>query len=349
MVFQGQKTKKMNTIDFKDPWKDISPPDHVSLLSARRADPSLKWDVFWAVDYNSNCLLVLQYSKGIKLRRRLPIIRGLRIEAHAVEHEPRDRITIRLIEHEQRDIFYRFCLDIIAATGMAVTEEDAVGRFFSRTWRWHRLLKTGSDDRLGTEEQRGLIGELGILERHLIPLLGSTEAVQCWSGPLGSPKDFEIGDVCIEAKTRRAVAKPEVIINSEHQLESSGIQAMFLYVTEVTQATSEDEDAFTVTMMARRIHATVANSDIAAVGFLEDRLNAAGFDWDDDYSGCRWIMGQCSMYDVRDDFPKITSSDVPSGISKLRYTLSLPDCETWRVETNELNRVIAEGDRHDES
>ena len=339
----------MNTTEFEDPWKDINPPDQASLLSARRADSSLKWDVFWAVDFNSNCLLVLQYGKGIELHRRLPKIRGLRIEAHGVEHEPKDRISIRLVEHEQRDIFYRFCLDVIAATGMAKTEEDAVGRFLSRTWRWHRLLKTGSDGRLGLEEQRGLIGELGILERHLIPILGAPEAVQCWTGPLGSPKDFEVGDICIEAKTRRAVAKPEVVITSEHQLESSGIKALFLYVTEVTQAPTDHKNAFTITTMARRIHDVVAHADIAAVGLLEDRLNAAGFDWEDDYTDCRWLIGQYSMYDVRDDFPRITSSDVPSGVSKLRYSLLLTDCETWRVETNVLDRVIGKGDHHEQS
>ena len=335
----------MNTTEFQDPWKDINPPDHASLLSARRADPSLKWDVFWAVDYNSNCMLVLQHGKGIELRRRLPTIHGLRIEEHTAEQGTKDRIAIRLVEQEQRDIFYRFCIDVIAGTGMAKTEEDAVGRFLARTWRWHRLLKSGSDGRLGLEEQKGLIGELGILERHLIPFLGASEAVQCWSGPLGSPKDFEVGDVCIEAKTRRAVAKPEVVITSEHQLESSGIKALFLYVTEVMQAPSDDQNAFTVSTMARRIHETVANTDIAAVGFLEDRLNAAGFDLEDDYSDCRWLMGRYSMYDVCDDFPRITSFHVPSGISNLRYSLSLLDCETWRVETNVLDRAIAKGDR----
>ena len=101
--------------------------------------------------------------------------------------------------------------------------------------------------------------------------------------------------------------------------------------------------------MARRIHETIANTDIAAVGLLEDRLNAAGFDWEDDYSDCRWLMGQYSMYDVRDDFPRITSSYVPSGISKLRYSLSLTDCEIWRVETNVLDTAIAKGDQHDGS
>ena len=338
----------MNTTEFQDPWKDINPPDQASLISARRADLSLKWDIFWAVDFNSNCMLVLQYGKGIELPRRLPMIRGLRIEGQTAEQGTKDRIAIRLVEQEQRDIFYRFCLDVIAATSMAKTEEDAVGRFLSRTWRWHRLLKSGSDGRLGLEEQKGLIGELGILERHLIPILGAPEAVQCWTGPLGSPKDFEVGDICIEAKTRRAVAKPEVVIASEHQLESSGIKALFLYVTEVTQAPSEDKNAFTVTTMVRRIHETVANADFAAVGYLEDRLNAAGFDWEDDYSNCRWLMGQYSMYDVRDDFPKITSSYVPSGISKLRYSLSLTDCEIWRVETNVLDCAITKGDRRDE-
>ena len=339
----------MNTTEFQDPWKDINPPEHASLLSARRADTSLRWGVFWAVDYNSNCMLVLQYGKGIDLPRRLPMIRGLRIEGHTAEQGTQDRIAIRLVEQEQRDIFYRFCLDVIAATGMAKTEEDAVGRFLARTWRWHRLLKSGSDGRLGLEEQKGLIGELGILERHLIPILGAAEAVQCWTGPLGSPKDFEVGSICIEAKTRRAVAKPEVVITSEHQLASSGIEALFLYVTEVTQAPSDDGNAFTVTTMARRIHERVASTDIAAVGTLEDRLNAAGFDWEDDYSDCQWLMGQYSMYDVRDEFPRITSLHMPSGISNLRYSLSLTDCEAWRVETNELDRAISIGDRNERS
>ncbi len=349
MAFRRQRTKAMNTTELQDPWKDINPPEHASLLSARRADPSLKWDVFWAVDFNSNCMLVLQYSKEIELPRRLPMIRGLRIEGHTAEQGTKDRIAIRLVEQEQRDIFYRFCIDVIAATGLAKTEEDAVGRFLARTWRWHRLLKSGSDGRLGLEEQKGLIGELGILERHLIPILGASEAVQCWSGPLGSPKDFEVGDVCIEAKTRRAVAKPEVVITSEHQLDSSGIEALFLYVTEVTQAPTDNSSAFTVLTMARRIHETIADTDIAAVGLFEDLLSATGFDWEGDYSDCRWLMGQYTMYHVRDDFPRITSSYVPSGISKLRYSLSLLECETWRVETSVLDRVIGKGDRDEQS
>lgn len=63
-----------------------------------------------------------------------------------------------------------------------------------------------SFSRLSAEEQKGLIGELLVLERYLIPLFGPADATSAWVGPTGSPKDFECGRTAIEAKARRGAA-----------------------------------------------------------------------------------------------------------------------------------------------
>ena len=70
----------------------------------------------------------------------------------------------------------------------------------SRAWRWHHLLKGGRDGRLSPDEQKGLIGELLVFEAILLEKLSPANAINCWTGPLGAPKDFEIGGVLYRVK-----------------------------------------------------------------------------------------------------------------------------------------------------
>ena len=314
-----------------DPWSGIdSPPVRTARINARRVAPETPWNLYWAVDSGHNVLLILQHAGGIRRSRRLPRFRGLRVEAQPADGGTDERIVIRLTDREQRDIFLRFCRDIVEATALAKTEEQAVERFLARTWRWHRLLQGSRDGRLGDEEQKGLIGEFVVLERHLLPVLGTLDAVRCWTGPTGTPQDFEISRVHVEAKARGASA-PRVTISSEHQLESASADTLYLHVTEVTIAAEDAAGAVTVTGMASRIRALMVGQDMAAVELFEARLEAAGFDWTDDYSDKLWLVGGEFLYEVREGFPRITSATVPRGTGDVRYTISLPDCEAFRV------------------
>ena len=329
------------TADPGDPWKDIAPPGRAPSVSARRVDPASPWGVFWAVDSDRNCLLILQHRKEIEAPHRLPRLRGLRVDVHAPADEPHDWLVIRLVDREQREIFHRLCLDIVAATGLARTEEQAIQRFLARTWRWHRLLTGARDGRLSDEEQKGLLGELGVLGKRLVPALGAAEAVKCWTGPLDSPKDFEIGGICVEAKTRRGAAAPHVAVSSEHQLDSSGVDILFLHVAEVSAGGSDAAGAVTITEVASDLREMVAECDMAAVDLLEERLTAAGFEWTDDYSDRRWILGREHLFEVREGFPRVVPSMLPHGVSNLRYTISLRDCEPFRVEAAALVEAIS--------
>ena len=312
-----------------DPWRDIAAA-HASQLNARRVTQATPWGLYWAVDAERNVLLILEHSGTSRRSRRLPRLRGLRVETQAADGGSDERIVIRLTDPEQRDIFLRFCRDIVDATALAQTEEQAVERFLARTWRWHRLLQGGRDKRLGDDEQRGLIGELVVLERHLLPALDALDAVRCWTGPLDAPHDFEISRIHVEAKARGS-ATPRVLISSEQQLESGNADRLFLHVTEVTTATEGGGDALTVTDIATRIRVVLAGRDMAAVDIFEERVGAVGFDWTDDYSDKAWVVGQEALYDVREGFPRITPAMVPGGVGNVRYVISLPDCEEFRV------------------
>ena len=150
------------------------------------------------------------------------------------------------------------------------------------------------------------------------------------SGAGDAPHDFEISRIHVEAKARGSAA-PRVTISSEHQLESGSADRLFLHVTEVTTTAEGGSDALTVTDIATRIRVVLAGRDMAAVDIFEERLGAVGFDWTDDYSDKSWVVGQETLYEVREGFPRTTPAMVPGGVGIVRYMIALPDCEGFRV------------------
>ena len=328
------------TTESADPWGGIAGPDRTESVNAQRVSGASRWGLFWGVDAEQACLLMLRFQRGAQVSQELPRLRGLTVERRSPAADAEDVLIIRLLESEQREIFYRLCLDIVDATNGAATEAEALSRFVARTWRWHRLLRGGRDGRLNEEQQRGLVGELGLLERYLLSALGAAPAVRSWRGPLGAPKDFEIGRVCVEVKARRGDSAPQVTISSEHQLDSTGVDVLVLYVVEVVEAVGGTENAATVTEMANRIRAMVAARDPMAADLFDGRLFATGFDWADDYSDRRWVRGREHFFNVRDEFPRITRSGLPSGIVNVRYSVFLAECEVFRMNPEDLLDLV---------
>lgn len=330
-------------IDVADPWKPIEPPNQITNVSGRRIAPTFPWNIFWAVDMDRNCLLILKHDKANRPVKRLPKLSGIEVEARTPDGEGDDLLVIRLVDNEQREIFHRLCLDIISATKPAQTEQEAIERFLARTWRWHRLLRGGRDGRLSDEEQKGLLGELNVLQHILFPTIGIAAAIRSWTGPQGAPKDFEVGRICIEAKARRGAATPYVTISSEHQLDTNGIDALFLHVSEITAASEGDRSAVVISEVVRSVFEEVEQHDVSSLELFEERLTAVGFDWADDYTDREWLLGPEHLFEVKTDFPRVTPAMYPAGVGNLRYSIGLPECEPFRVGQDELRALISGG------
>lgn len=332
-----------------DPWKGLAPPEQTSTVSGRRVDPGLQLGLYWAVDADGSCLLIMQHAQENRPRNKLPNLRGLEIETRLPQGGSHALLVIRLKENEQREVFHRLCLDIIAATRLARSEEEAIERFLARTWRWHRLLRGGRDERLSDEEQKGLIGELRLMRQHLFPSIGVEASIKSWTGPLDAPKDFEIGRVCIEAKARRGAATPFVAISTEHQLDTAGLDALFLNVAEVTGTSEDDPKGVTVTGVARSVLEDIQMQVPSVVELIEERLLAVGFDWADHYGDKKWLIGPERVFEVIDGFPRITPQMYPTGATNVRYSISLQDCEPFRTDHARMTLLLAggvNGDQH---
>ncbi len=325
----------------ENPWRDISLPDIASSVNARRVDADLLWDFFWARGADRCVLLTLRHAARSAPVTPLPRLSDLEVTLSPTDDSGTRILALKLLDLGQQDIFYTLCLDIIAASEQAKSEADAVSVALMRTWRWCHLLRSGGSALLSAEEQKGLMGELLVLERLLLPQVGASAAVTAWRGPLDSPKDFEIGRVAIEAKARRGGGAPFVTIASEDQLDESGVDALFLYVVELSEASENAIDGLTVHDVADRIRKHLFSLDPGASGVFETLLLAAGLRPEDDYSNYRWLERASSLYLVTGEFPRIVRREIRSGVSHVRYSVSLAECEPFVTSVSALAEVFA--------
>lgn len=325
-----------------DPWKDLMPPSAASAINARRVDENNPWDFFWGRDMDGKCLLVLQHGVKSSPTRKLPTLKGIEVSISDGNGQDSQMLVFRLLDSRHRDIFHQLCVDIVAAGGAAGTEPEAVELAIARTWRWHHLLRGGTGERLSEDEQKGLIGELLILERHLLPHLSPINSLTAWRGPLGAPKDFEVGRISIEAKARRGAATPHITITSEHQLDGEGCDLLFLYVVDLSHASEGATRAFTVSDVAHRVRDRMS-LDPTVTDQYESLLAATGFRWEDDYSDFKWLEGHSHIYGVTGDFPRVTAREIVPGVSNVRYLVSLVECERFIVATKRLDQAITGG------
>lgn len=321
-----------------DPWTGLTSHVGLSGPNARRVSADAPWDFFWARD-DGKYALVLRHAAPASAASDLPNLRGIEVLSRQVSDD-RPAIVFRLQDSQQKDLFVQLCNDIIAAAGRGTDETEAVALAVARTWRWHHLLRDGGDSRLSVQEQKGLIGELTVLRDVLFPVMSKSDAVNAWMGPTGAPKDFEIGTLCIEAKARRGSATPYVAISSEFQLDLTGCNELFLHVTDVALEPLEGGVGRTLDELVADVVQLVSSDSPLAAQKLEQLTAAVGYRLEDDYSDNRWSVGEIRVFHVTDDFPRIGGMQLPTGISSVRYSLALGDCEPFAIEAGDLRTAV---------
>jgi len=324
-----------------DPWRDIHVPDVSASINARRVDAEAPRDFFWARDLDGKCLLALGHNVESMPDQKLPVFKGVEVFSTRETHDDYCLLCLRLLDDEHRDIFHHLCLDIMHGAAYAESEKQAISITLARTWRWHHLLRGGGRGRLSAEEQKGLIGELHVLEHILLPYLDASDAVEAWLGPSGAPKDFEVGRIAVESKARRGSATPYVKISSAEQLDDHGCDALFLHVLELAQVPVIDNEGLTLPEYIDRVQDLILDSDPGVLALYEGRVSAAGYQHTDDYSDMKWLEGPSYVFSVKSGFPRLISANVPLGVEAISYSVSLMDCESFIVDESELTEALS--------
>lgn len=269
---------------------------------------------------------MLLVAAETKVDEPRPILNGIKI-IEAPEEDGKSAFVLVLKRDEDRELFQHLCDDIVAASRDRVGDQAFLASTIRRAWKWHSLLRGGAKQRLGPEEQQGLVGELLFLER-LVSELSPKAALESWRGPLDEPKDFAFSDRMVEVKARH-VGKDAVKISSEAQLQTIDGQELFLAVFALAPAAADTADAVCLDTLVERVRSMMTVSDPSADEGFDARLLSAGYSRDEGYDDLWWVPMATSAYVVQGDFPRIESSGLPVGVSTVTYWLALDRCASF--------------------
>jgi hypothetical protein len=314
-----------------DPWQTINKPSGV-IVNAKRANENHPFDFFWAMDLDGHCLFIYEHDKSLKLSEKKPRLEGISIIDFLPDRGDKKRLILSLRQAEHREIFYRLCTDVLEATEQCKDPASALHVMIRRTWRWHQLLRGERDGRLSPEAQKGLIGELECLTKIVLPNYTPAEAMTFWEGPAGLPKDFVIGESCIEVKARRGAARPFVSISSEHQLDQAGFQNLYLYVVDLSPTAVTDDGSFNLNDYVDQAYQQIYSIDPGAVEIFETKLLEIGYQKEDDYTDRYWLLLGAQAYQVEESFPRIVDSSLPIGVSDVVYKIDLGELNNYSLD-----------------
>lgn len=172
---------------------------------------------------------------------------------------------------------------------------------------WRAFWSPGDRAPLSEQIQRGLIGELLVLER-LVDL--GVAAVDAWAGPDMDRHDFRTSHAALEVKTCLGLPRRHTI-SSLHQLAPSGGLPLYLASVQLDRAEGSD---LTLPMLVERVKGHLSS---ASRVLFEDKLSAMGYSpaHDLQYGRFSYLLGEIKAFLVANGFPTITTSSFQHTLS----------------------------------
>ena len=325
----------MNSVEkfFQDnPWGAIDQPCYPE---GRRL--YLHDERFWvSMDENHHLLFFVQDVGGESVKP-LENLAGLNI---AIEPQANGefRLVCRLTatESELEDKFATVAKDI-AFHCSGYKGAQLFLKTQERIKSWANFLKP-SRSGLSDAELVGFFGELYALAEHLTPVLTAKESVRAWIGPEGKKQDFTLNDWAIEVKTTVSGDQQTVRISSLDQLDRVTAK---LYLLRVVAAPATSGDGLSLGELYDKCLASVQN-DVIVEGMFQLKASDLYGKASESQIEEKFKVVNVSLFDVVDEFPKLTRSEVNVGIPDVSYEISVGAIASFEVDSN-FNELLSHG------
>ena len=189
------------------------------------------------------------------------------------------------------------------------------------------------------EQQKGLFGELHVLQVMVNNLPDAELVIDSWVGNDAALQDFRAGTWAVEVKTSSQTTNERITINGERQLDERPFDHLFLYYINVDMRPNSsptlNELVATVRTMLQVSNAALFafNRKLAKAGYFEAQLAA--------YESVGYTIRNELVFRVTDAFPRIIPTDLRTGVSEVRYAASLSDCLPYQLTQQQLFQHIA--------
>ena len=241
---------------------------------------------------------------------------------------PTHELVIILQENDLSDIFIMFIEDIIESISATSNIDDALIRISQRVSYWKRLFGKFSDGLLTPQQQRGLYGELVILEILLKENNDYKNVIEAWQAPTGTNQDFYFGKSVLEVKTSKS-NHPVIKVANEFQLDFTMFDNLFVALISVSEQPNGKNTLLKKISEIRK----ALNSQPFLVEDFNLKLSFLGIthDLEPEYDRTSYIIRKIKYYKVLEDFPKIISSMVNNAVSHISYEISVNNCEEFET------------------
>ena len=331
----------MTPRDLVELWQQIAgePPGSTGLdrrLLDLDAPVSLYACVFWP---SGRCGLLIEGDTAQRLADgRIPRCRGVKLVHNVVSTSPpKTVVQIMLEDARLRDIFAVLCADLVQVARHERSASEAMRQCIDRLAMWQGLFERIPPQGLSEEEQRGLFGELVVLQEIVLLALDALDAVTAWTGPEPRNQDFIHRGLALEVKASLAKRHSRLTISNEKQLDERPHEQLFLAYVRLDESVSQ---GVTLPDMVERCRAQLEN-DLAAARLFDDRLMAGGYlDIHAElYSQNSWKPDCPRLFRVAGDFPRLTEANLPPGVGDIRYSIIADDLGSYEVDSG---KVISE-------
>jgi hypothetical protein len=243
---------------------------------------------------------------------------GITIQTKSFQIEGTSSLWVDIVAQKR----WRFAIEPFAADLVMEMKNDKIDlQTLNRLVEEYRALWRRPREPMDTRSQRGLIGEMSVVER-LDPIIGFAAAVDRWEGPFNELHDIMDDDWHLEVKSY-AEEPPRVRISEVQQLDARidpklTIAGVHIMGTSKGKTLPEFIDEFL---------------DIAREKGVEslaiEILGAAGWDEEDreEYYS-RFIVGRmilCPIHLATPVFPPNLLEQMPHSVDKITYRLALND------------------------
>lgn len=247
-----------------------------------------------------------------------------------LEPSGRWKLVFELINVEYLQEFAILCSDLRGSIGSSSTEIQAHNAQWTAYEDWLDFYKRSR--KFSLESARGLFGELTFLNETLRPSLGWAQALEGWQGPHGGPHDFVLsGFRAFEIKTVQP-SNSTVKISSENQLAFDGDLTLVVY------RLLGHENGSAGISLVELVGQCLKSMNSSEAQVFRSKLSRVGFSETDGIAVSQLFEAELPKYfNVQEDsFPKIIAGEIPASVSKVSYSLSIPELEAFALVAIEL-------------
>ena len=289
--------------------------------------------------FDGSAALILEVDKRALSRiSELPSSKGFELSISALSpgRSGRSRLILALAAPEFLDVFSSLADDIVQTLHGVSSEAEAVAGLVDRLRTWQEFLRRFGSQGMSREACRGLYGEVVFLRDHLLKVLPGTEALKAWKGPNRTPHDFQTPYGSVEVKTTSAASPHSFRVANIRQLDDRGISALYIFFMRVNESEGGEEtlpEAIDRLRTALGAGGTQLDEPLIKAGYIEAQRAL--------YESPRYSVGLYRFFRVRDGFPRLLESDVPSGVEGVSFSVALAGCADFACSDREVLETLS--------